>query len=105
MKQPFTMLPWSRDSVSGRYCLQSNSGEVIAIFEGKIPQNIDNCTYAVHAANAYPKLVEALIRVGTEHGLTCSVRGDDGKVWYKDTRCNCGQVWRLALLRQLGESA
>lgn len=101
---PNTPLPWARDSVTGAIAVQANSGNEVATFNGKRPQSIDNCTYAVHAANAYPKLVGALLNAATEHTSVCEVRGDDGKVLHKDTRCTCGLVWRLALLRQIGES-
>ena len=94
--QPATPLPWVVDR-SGEVIDRHDDGEAYGVADfgymstsQKEPPR-QNCAYAVHACNAYPKLVAALQSlmangVGQEPGLGASLKAHD-------------------LLRELGEAS
>lgn len=87
--KPATSLPWS----AGKYnqWVQSNDGELVASVETEHNHGPENAAYIAHAANAYPKLVEALKNIAANE-------------WDANGATATGKSVR-ALLREVGEAA
>ena len=73
--KPATPLPWFSmvDNVFAGDARDMKTTRFVADIQGPLEQRLKDATYIAHAANAYPKLVEALPQA--IHALRASLRG------------------------------
>lgn len=101
-KKPATALPWRTQLNRTSGYVMSNSFCVAALGDGTVPRDA-NAAYIVHAANAYPQLVEELKKAEAALRIaeTLIVRGGGNE----PNRDVSGQIDDcVTLLSELGEA-
>lgn len=96
---PATQLPWKIDEATDlplAVIEDSETGDGIAEFGKRTKRNVANAAYIVHAANAYPQLIEALRDLADSHEALERERGSMRATHTSNAR---------TILRSLGENA
>lgn len=103
MKKPATELPFASETRQFRINLVGGQRGRIIAATGRVDETAqDDMTYIAHAANAYPKLVEALRDLSAQ---VARVAAENKHVAASGLHCLGPSERAAALLRELGEGS